>query len=199
MWIGLTGGIASGKSSVARELRRQGFAVVDADELARRAVLPGSPALTEIASTFGPDFVKPDQGLDRKKLADLVFAEPEQLRKLEAILHPRIRELMQAERLRLQASGQRLAFYDVPLLFEKNLENDFDTVLVVVCPEPEQLRRLMVRDSLTVEQARLRLKNQLPLAEKARRAQFVIDNSLPESALMTSVAMFLQKVLPASK
>ncbi len=198
MWIGLTGGIASGKSSVARELRRQGYPVIDADELARRVVVPGSPALDEIKTAFGPDFLANDQSLDRKRLGDWVFSRAEELRKLENILHPRVRDLMLAERARLESSGHRIAFYDVPLLFEKNLENDFDAVVAVVCSQAEQLKRLMARDSLTSEQAQARIQSQLPLAEKARRAQFVIDNSQPPSALMSSVALFLQKLLPAS-
>jgi dephospho-CoA kinase len=174
--VGLTGGIASGKSTFAEALRARGVPVVDADALARAAVAPGSPALAEIARAFGPAVLAPDGGLDRKRMAALVFADADARRRLEAITHPAVRAAMAAETARLAAAGHDLAFYDTPLLFEVGLDRTLDAVVVVWAPPAVQRARLAARDGLGPADADARLAAQLPIDEKAARADFVVEN-----------------------
>lgn len=175
--VGLTGGIATGKSTFAAALRALGAPVVDADQLARAVVAPGTPALEAIVAAFGPSVRGPDGALDRKALGALVFADPEARRRLEAITHPAIRAAMVAETGRLAAAGHDLAFYDAPLLFEVGLDRAMALVVVVDAPREAQLRRLEARDGLTRAEAEARLAAQLPVAEKAARADVVVDNA----------------------
>jgi dephospho-CoA kinase len=177
--VGLTGGIASGKSTFAAALRARGAPVLDADALARAAVAPGTPGLAEIARVFGPDVLDPDGGLDRKRMAALVFSDPEARRRLEAITHPAVRRAMAEETARLAGAGHALAFYDTPLLFEVGLEPMLDCVVVVWAPPDVQRARLVARDGLAPEEARARLAAQLPIDEKAARADFVVENVGP--------------------
>lgn len=174
--IGLTGGIASGKSTFSAALRARGVPVVDADQLARRVVLPGTPALAEIARTFGEDVLAADGSLDRKRLGARVFADAGARRRLEAITHPAIRQAMADEALRLAAEGHPLAFYDAPLLFEVGLDTALDSVVVVHAPEAVQRERLVQRDGISADEAEARLRTQLPLDAKADRADFVVEN-----------------------
>ncbi len=175
--VGLTGGIASGKSTFAAALRARGVPVVDADALARAAVAPGSPALAEIARAFGPGVLAPDGGLDRKKMGALVFADPEARRRLEAITHPAVRAAMAEETARLAAAGHDLAFYDTPLLYEVGLDRALDSVVVVWAPPHVQRARLVARDGLSTADADARIAAQLPIDEKAARADFVVENA----------------------
>ena len=174
--LGLTGGIATGKSTFAEALRARGVPVVDADALARAAVAPGAPALAEIARTFGPGVLSPDGGLDRKKMAAIVFSDPDARRRLEAITHPAVRRAMADETARLAAAGHDLAFYDTPLLFEVGLDAAVDAVVVVWAPPAVQRVRLASRDGLGTAEADARLAAQLPVDEKAARADFVVEN-----------------------
>jgi dephospho-CoA kinase len=173
--IGLTGGIASGKSTFAAALRALGEPVIDADQLARQVVAPGAPALARIAAEF-PGVVDSAGALDRKALGERVFADGEARRRLEAITHPAIRAAMRAETGRLAAQGHDLAFYDTPLLYEVGLERELELVVVVWAPRAAQLARLQARDRLTPAEAEARLAAQLPIDEKAARADVVIDN-----------------------
>ncbi len=175
-WIGLTGGIATGKSTVARILGEQGISVIDADVLAREVVRIGSVGFREVLQVFGPVVLSPDGSLDRKVIGQLVFGHPEKLAQLEAIIHPRVRALQRQNRLLLEKNGTTIAFYDVPLLFEKSLQDDFDATIAVLCNEANQLERLMKRDGLGRQEAEKRIRVQLPLIEKARRADYVIRN-----------------------
>jgi len=181
--VGLTGGIASGKTTFANALRRHGVPVVDADALARAAVEPGSPALAEIAAAFGPRVLGADGRLDRKRMAALVFADPGVRRRLEGITHPAVRRAMAEETARLAAQGHDLAFYDTPLLFEVGLEGSLDSVVVVWAPAPVQLARIALRDGLSPAEADARLAAQLPIDEKAARADFVVENAGAPAAL----------------
>jgi len=194
-WLGLTGGIASGKSSVSRIFRELGITVIDADVLARKAVEPGQPAWTQVVSEFGRDIQLPSGELDRKKLGALVFSDEKRRRRLEEIIHPRVREMMLAERERLRSAGAEIAVYDVPLLYEKNLASQFDAVIVVDCLEELQLARLMARDALSEDQARARLSAQMPLAEKRRLADYVIENNAGFDELRENVRRVLKKII----
>jgi dephospho-CoA kinase len=181
--IGLTGGIGTGKSTFAGALRAAGVPVLDADALARAAVARGAPALAEIVAAFGDEVLTPAGDLVRRRMAKRVFADPEARRRLEAIVHPPVRALFRAERDRLAAAGHDLAFYDVPLLYEVGLDELVDSVVVVWTPRAVQLARLLRRDSLSPAEAEARLGAQLPLDEKAARADFVVDNAGPLAAL----------------
>lgn len=182
--FGLTGGLGSGKSSVAAHYRELGLPVIDADALARAVVAPGSAGLAEIVREFGPDMVR-DGALDRPRLASVVFAEPAARERLEAITHPRIQARRDELLARLEATGEPLVCYEVPLLFEKALEEGLRPVVVVSVPEALQVERARARDHATEAMVRARIAAQLPLVEKAARADYVIDNS---GALATTLA-----------
>jgi dephospho-CoA kinase len=174
--LGLTGGIGSGKSMVARMFAQLGGDVIDADQLAREVVEPGQPALEEIATAFGRDILLPDGRLNRGKLARIIFADPAARARLNAITHPRIRERMDAE-IAARRSGSGVLVVDIPLLYENDRTGTVETVIVVWVDPDTQLRRLRERDGLTVEEARQRIAAQMPLHEKRARADLVIDNN----------------------
>lgn len=174
--IGLTGGIASGKSAVSRMLQAASVPVVDADVLARDAVAPGSAALRAIAARFGSGMVTPDGRLDRKALGAVVFSDAAARADLNAIVHPAVAALAQERLDALRAQGARVAVYEVPLLFENGLEHAMDATLLVAAPEDLQVRRMATRDALDEDAARARIAAQMPLAEKRRRATAVIEN-----------------------
>jgi dephospho-CoA kinase len=174
--FGLTGGLGSGKSTVAAHFRRRGLPVIDADALAREVVAPGSPGLAEIVREFGAEVLQGAE-LDRPKLAALVFGDPAARHRLERITHPRIQALRDARLTELGARGEPLACYEVPLLFEKGLEATLRPVVVVSVPDALQVERAQQRDRASEAMTRSRLAAQLPLAEKAARADHVIDNS----------------------
>lgn len=176
--MALTGGIASGKSTVSAMLAELGAAVVDADRVAREVVLPGRPALRRVAEAFGQAVLNDDGTLNRKKLGDIVFADEKKRKELEAILHPVIRQEMEARIDRLEKENpRRLVVADIPLLYETGLDARYPEVMVVYVPPAVQLERLMKRDGLTRTQALARLDAQLPIDEKKARADWVIDNS----------------------
>jgi dephospho-CoA kinase len=173
--IGLTGGIGTGKSTVARLIAARGVPVIDADTLAREAVQPGSPGLAAIASAW-PDAMAPDGSLDRGRLGRIVFSDRAARARLEAMLHPRIAELADARVRALARAGHRLAFYEASLLVETGRHRDMDGLVVVDAPEPERIARVMRRDGLTAAEVGARLAAQAPVAEKRRVATRVIEN-----------------------
>jgi dephospho-CoA kinase len=181
--VGLTGGIATGKTTFAALLRARGVPVLDADAYAKAAVAVGSPALAEIARTFGPGVLAPDGSLDRKRMAALVFADPSARARLEGITHPAVRRALAEESARLAAAGHALAFYDTPLLFEVGLDRTLDCVVVVWASAATQRARLEARDGLAPADADARLAAQLPIDEKAARADLVVENEGPLAAL----------------
>jgi dephospho-CoA kinase len=159
-------------------LRDLGAAVVDADQIAREVLAPGGPALAEVVGLFGPGIVRPDGALDRKALAARIFADPSARERLNAVTHPYIRARIAEETARLSASpGTEVIVLDIPLLFETRDASDLDGVIVVYADEPTRLRRLIARDGLSEEEARSRVRAQMPLAEKVARADWVIDNT----------------------
>jgi dephospho-CoA kinase len=175
-FVGLTGGIGTGKSTVARMIRAAGVPVLDADVLARQVVEPGQPAHAEIAAAW-PEVIGPDGAIDRKKLGTRVFGDAAARARLEAITHPRIQERAVAAARELEAAGHHLAFYEASLLVESNRHRDFDGLVVVTASEELQLARAMARDGSTREQALARLRSQMPAEEKRRAATHLIDNS----------------------
>ena len=183
--IGLTGGIASGKSAVAARLIAKGVPVIDADRIAREVVEPGRPALAEIAARW-PEVVR-DGALDRKALGAIVFADARARRELESILHPRIREELERRFLALEREGVPLAVYEAPLLVETGSHADLDALVVVSAPEEQQIERVMRRDGLDEAQAKARLSAQLPAEARLAKATFVVDNSGDLRALERNV------------
>jgi dephospho-CoA kinase len=175
--IGLTGGIGSGKSTVARMLASRGAVLVDADLLAREVVEPGTPALAEIAAEFGPSVLLPDGRLDRAAMGAVVFNDAARRERLNAITHPRVGELMQARIAEALGSDAPLVVVDVPLLFEGGRQSMFEGVLLVWVPPELQLRRLVERDGMGEQEARARIAAQMPIDDKRALATWVVDNS----------------------
>ena len=176
-WLGLTGSIGSGKSTVAEMLAKRGFPVVDADQLARQAIGPGSKGESEVIKTFGQTLKGPDGHLDRSQLAAVVFSEPKKLKRLEEIVHPLVQELTKKNRNELQKMGTHIAFYDVPLLYEKKMEGQFDAVVVVHADLETSMQRVMKRSNWAREQVEARIRNQLAIEEKIKKSHWTIRNS----------------------
>lgn len=175
--IALTGGIASGKSTVAALLAEAGLPVLDSDAVAREVVAPGRPGWKALRQEFGPEFFAEDGSLDRAAMARYVFQHPEARQRLQELLHPLITQEIQARLAALASQGEPLVVVEVPLLFELGLENQYDATIVVTVPPPLQQTRLQQRDSRDAAEVQGILAAQLPLAAKARRADFVVDNS----------------------
>jgi dephospho-CoA kinase len=176
--VGLTGGIGSGKSEVARRLAEHGAVLIDADVAAREVVEPGSPGLARIAAAFGDEVLRPDGSLNRERLGEIVFADPGLRGKLNAIVHPLVREWMQeAERAAVQTDGDAIVVHDVPLLAESRGKAGFDAVIVVDVPPDLQLERLVSQRGMAAEQASARMAAQASREQRLAVADIVIDNS----------------------
>jgi len=192
--VGLTGGIASGKSTVAKILERLGAAVIDADALSREVVEPGKDAWKEIIDAFGTGVLQPDQTLDRQKLRAVIFNDRDGRKKLEAIIHPRVRALAE-ERIREHtAAGYSIIVYEVPLLFEGNLHEWLRPVILVACDVTTQRTRVQERDHLTQTEAQKHIDAQMSLAEKRRLADYVIENDGSLANLEQEVRTVLEKI-----
>jgi dephospho-CoA kinase len=191
--IGLTGGIASGKSTAAAILRRLGAAVVDADELSRQVVRPGNDAWQEIVDAFGPVLLE-NQTLDRKKLRKMVFDNPAARQRLESIIHPKVRALAKKRIHELEAAGHVIIVYEVPLLFEGQLQLWLRPVILVACDVATQKQRLRDRDHLTDEEAQQHLDAQMSLAEKRRLADYVVENNGTVDELEQQLKTVLKKI-----
>ncbi len=173
--IGLTGGIGSGKSTASCFLREHGVTVVDADEGARAVVEPGTPGYDRVVDAFGSSVVRGGR-LDRRRLAAIVFGDPQSLARLNSIVHPLIREWTVARLEEASRGGSEIVVQDIPLLFENSLENLFEATILVYTPAALQLERLIARGMDPVD-AESRLVAQMPIDEKRGRANYVIDNS----------------------
>jgi dephospho-CoA kinase len=193
--VGLTGGIGSGKSTVSEAFARLGAKVLDADKVAREVVLPGQPAWLKLQQAFGPEFFLPDGEVNRSKLRRLVFANPEERSKLNAIVHPEVMKEIDFKFEQLTTSAEHaVVVVDVPLLLEVGVAHRFDKVVVVYANESVQVMRLMQRDGLSREEAR-QLSVQIDLREKARKADFVIDNSGTPGETQARVEKVWQELL----
>jgi dephospho-CoA kinase len=186
--VGVTGGIASGKSTVARAFAAHGIPWVDADDVAREVVEPGEPALAEIAERFGPRVLQADGSLNRRALREIVFADESERRWLESVTHPRIRQRIVAHLERLQAEGAPYVLLVSPLLFESGQSEMADRCLVIDVPESLQIERTAARDDVDDAQARAIVAAQMPRRERLARADDVIDNSGSEEDLAAQVA-----------
>jgi dephospho-CoA kinase len=177
MIIGLTGSIASGKSTVSKMLKERGFAIIDADEVARLVVEPGTETLEKIVNTFGVEMLKEDGTLNRVRLGDRIFGDVKERKKLNDLIHPAIRTEMIHQRDEWIQKGANTIIMDIPLLFESKLQHYVDNILVVSVTEDVQLERLMVRNELTEDEAKSRIRTQLPIKEKEGSADAVIFNN----------------------
>ena len=176
-WIGLTGGMASGKSTVGRILEESGFWVLDADILARDAVAKGEKAHGQVVQAFGEEILLECGEIDRPKLGSIVFNSWTELEKLESIVHPVVEKLAEQRREDLEKTGVNIAFYMVPLLYEKGSAPQFDEVVLVHSETERQIQRVQERDRLTAEQVQLRLDAQMPSSEKLALADYVLENN----------------------
>lgn len=178
MIIGLTGGIASGKSTVSALLVSKGARLVDADVIAREVMLPGHEVLAAAVKQFGSEILSPDGTLNRGKLGDIVFQDPAALQVLNNLTHPAIRrEIKERMNSMEEEDPKKLTIVDIPLLFESGLENMFHEILVVYVPREVQIARLMERNGLSLEQAEARLNAQMDIEAKRNKADYIIDNS----------------------
>jgi dephospho-CoA kinase len=193
MIIGLTGGIATGKSTVARLLRESGMQVLSADELAHQVMEPEGPAYAAVLREFGPEILTADGRIDRKQLGRIVFTDPQRRRKLESLVHPPVIAVIQKAITEHRANHPgRILLVEVPLLFEAGMAESFDRVLVVSASPEAQQRRLQERDGLKDAEIGARIASQMPLAEKEAQADNVIVNNGSRDDLRRQTAGFLQ-------
>ncbi len=176
MLVGLTGGIATGKSTVARMFAERGAAVLDADEMVRELQNPGTSVYEAIVEAFGTLILKDDGTIDRKFLGEIVFRDEKGRRQLETIVHPALVAAVQQRVAQLRTQGVSICVVELPLLIEAESERRFDSVVVVTAPQEVQVGRLMADRGLTREEALARIRSQMPLSEKVTRAHFVIEN-----------------------
>jgi len=207
--VGLTGGIGSGKSTVSDYLISKGFHVLDADRIAREIVLPGSEMLIRLAAVFGKKIIQKDGSLDRKKLGEIVFSDPEKRKKLDSMMHLEILELIherifqireEAEKSAVaaidpqQAARNKVIFIDAPLLFETGLDQSVEEIWVIDADEETRIRRIMERDGLKREEILDRIKSQMTRDEKNKRADVILDNTGDPEALYRQIELLLQKI-----
>lgn len=193
-WIGLTGGIATGKSTVSKILQKSGYNVIDADQISHEIMQKDEEGYILVAREFGTKVLNEAREIDRKKLGNLIFNNLEMRKKLEKLLHPIIQRRVEELKKNLESKGTFVAFYDVPLLYEKNLEGQFDSVVCVASSALNQLERLKKRDGLPTVDAIARINSQLPIAEKSGRADHVIWNDGDLNDLEFQVREFLTKI-----
>lgn len=191
MIIGLTGSIASGKSTVANMLKDYGLPIVDADLVARIVVEPGTPTLQKIVEAFGEVALTEDGAMNRQKIGEIIFNDEEKRKQLNSIIHPAIRQEMLRQRDEHVAKGAQTVIMDIPLLFESKLQHFVDKILVVSVTEETQLRRLMERNQLSEQEATARISSQLPLSIKEQGADAVINNN----GTIEETAEQLQRIL----
>lgn len=192
--VGLTGGIGSGKSTVARMLGDAGFAVVDADQIARDIMEPGSPVLGEVAAEFGADLIGADDALNRGELARRAFATTEDTKRLNAITHPAIRAESERRFAAAEEAGEQAVIYDMPLLVDLGLNQDMDLTVVVDVGKDERIRRLVAKRGLDEADARARMAQQIDDEARLAAADVVIDNNGPLDALDAQVAALVEKI-----
>lgn len=191
--VGLTGGVATGKTTVANLFRRCGAVVIDADELARQVVTPGKPAWRDIVRTFGKQILKPDRTINRHALGAIVFHDKKKLRRLERIIHPRVaREQARLTKQAARKDPKAVVVYDVPLLFEAGIDKRVDKIIVVTADRDTQVARLKKRNGLTRAEALRRIKSQMPMSKKRRFADYVVDGTTVLKHLKAHVSAVLE-------
>lgn len=193
-WIALTGGLGTGKSTVAQMIRQRGYLVLDADQLAKDVVKAGTAGLKAVVTQFGSQFLNSSGELDRQQMAQLVFNDANKLKTLEAIIHPLVQLEVQKQKDQEKTKKARMCFYDVPLYFEKKLSG-FDAVLVISSNEKNQYERLRRRNAWTDDEIQRRLSHQVPLGQKIAEADFVIHNDGTQEELQRKLDDVLESLL----
>jgi dephospho-CoA kinase len=193
-WIGLTGGLASGKSTAAQFLSQLGVTVIDADQLAKESLEPGKPAYQQVVQVFGPDFLLPDLQIDRRKLGQSIFSNKSLREKLESFIHPVVQTQVQELKIKYAKQGSSIAIYDIPLLYEKKLSSQFDGVLLISCSLQTQIDRMKSRNQWTDEEITSRLQSQMSLLDKEKLATWVIQNEDSLAMLQMRLAQWLEKL-----
>lgn len=197
--IGLTGGIGSGKSTVARSLQKHGFPIVDADLIAREIVEPGQPALAELAKEFGEDILNADGSLDRGLLASRAFTTKDTTQRLNDITHPRINQRTQELFDEARENGAEAVIYDMPLLIDKGLHKDMDATIVVHAAEHVRLERLTTKRGLDVDDVRRRINAQIDDETRKQHADILLDNNGTEEDLTQQIAQAVDKIKQLTK
>jgi dephospho-CoA kinase len=193
--VGLTGGVATGKSTVAKMFKQCGAVVIDADELARDVVKPGKPAWHAIVNTFGKTVLTPDRTINRQALGAIVFGNRVKLRRLERIIHPRVaRQQAKLTRQAARNDPKAVVIYDVPLLFEVGIDKRVDKIIVVTADLETQIARLKKRNGLSRADALRRIRSQMPLAKKIQRTDHVLDGTLSRTSLRRQVGRLLKSL-----
>ena len=191
--IGLTGSIATGKSTVSNMFKSLNIPVVDADKIARQVVEPDTETYSEIIEVFGEEILHDDRTLNRKTLGQLVFSNEEKRKQLNEIIHPAIRKEMLRQRDNLIKLGNRCVVLDIPLLFESKLMHFVDKIIVVYVDEAVQLKRLMERDGYSIDEAKQRIQAQMPVSKKAKMADAIVDNSRTKQESYNQLVAILEK------
>jgi dephospho-CoA kinase len=193
--VGLTGGVATGKSTVAKMFKQYGAVVIDADELARDVVKPGKPAWRAIVTLFGKTVLNPDRSLDRQALGSIVFRNRTKRRQLERIIHPRVaREQQRLVRWVAKRKPHAVVIYEVPLLFEAGVDKRVDEIIVVTADRETQIVRLTKRNGLSRTEALRRIRSQMPLAKKIQQADHVLNGTLPRPSLRKQVGQLFKSL-----
>jgi len=190
--VGLTGGIASGKSTVLKEFKRLGAKIIDSDEIAHRIILKGTPAYKKIVRVFGEYILRPNREIDRKKLGNIIFSDSKRRKILEKITHPVIIDEIKKE---INRFTRKVIIIDAPLLFEAGLTAMVDKIIVVWIPKKLQIDRLIKRNKLTYKQAKQQISAQMPLKTKKKLADYLIDNTQPLPVAKDLIKKFLKNVL----
>ena len=190
--IALTGGIACGKSTVSAMLAQLGASIIDADQISRSLTAPGGPALPAIRQVFGDGVFHADGTLNRPALSAVVFADAQAIQQLNAITHPLVQQQMEAQLETCRKNGAQIVILDVPLLFEANMQHMGDLVACVTAPEDIQIARMKSRNGYSREEALSRIRNQMPVGEKAARSDVVIDTNVPLEQLERNVQRLYQ-------
>lgn len=198
--VGLTGGIASGKSLVSKLLKELGAYIIDADEIAHEVIQPGEPAYQEILPQFGEEILKEDGTIDRSKLGRLVFSDPVKRTLLEGIVHPRVFAIEEARRRQaVQQDPEAVIIFDAPLLIETRAYELMDKVIVVYANSRTQLKRLMERDHLEYDEAKRRIAAQLPIGDKRQHADYIINSGDPPNDVAKQTAAIYQELKALAK
>jgi dephospho-CoA kinase len=195
MLVGLTGGVATGKSTVAKMFKRCGAVVIDADELARDVVKPGKPAWREIVELFGKTVLNQDRSLNRQALGSIVFRNPTKRRQLERIIHPRVaREQVRLTKAIARKDSKAVVIYEVPLLFEAGVDKRVDKTIVVTADRQTQIARLKKRNGLSRAEAIRRIRSQMPLAKKIQQADHALNGTLSRPSLRKHVGRLFKSL-----
>ena len=193
--VGLTGGVATGKSTVAKMFKQCGAVVIDADELAHEVIKPGKPAWRAIVTLFGKTVLNQDRSLNRQALGSIVFRNRTKRRQLERIIHPRVaREQQRLVRRVAKRKPHAVVIYEVPLLFEAGVDKRVDTIIVVTADRDTQIARLRKRNGLSRTEALHRIRSQMPLAKKIQQADHVLNGTLPRPSLRKQVGQLFKSL-----